>query len=102
MKKLIASQRLMKMVIYKLEGVKKCEAKEMIKRKGHVEKCAQFQREFSEKYNVSRLTFIRALNELRSRGIVVSNISKLDVVEQYNIYETIKEAKSLLIILKTT
>ena len=26
----------------------------------------------------------------------------LDIVEQYNIYETIKEAKSLLIILKTT
>ena len=76
--------------------------KEMIKRKGHVEKCAQFQREFSEKYDVSRLTFIRALNELRSRGIVISNVSKLDIVEQYNIYETIKEAKSLLIILKTT
>lgn len=76
--------------------------KELIARKGHVEHQAQFQRDFCEKYNISRMTFVRALNELRARGIAVVNGYKVDVVDIYNIYEAAREAKSVLIILKTT
>ena len=76
--------------------------KELINRKGHVEHQAQFQRDFCAKYNISRMTFVRALNELRARGIAVVNGYKVDIVNIYNIYEAANEAKSLLIILKTT
>lgn len=76
--------------------------KELIKKKGHVESCADFQREFCDKYNISRLTFVRALNELCARGIVVNENRKVTVASVYNIYEASINAKSLLIIVKTT
>lgn len=76
--------------------------KEVIMRKGHVSNFFEFRMEFMKKYDISVATFFRALNELRSRGIVIANNGKIDIVPIYNIYEATKEAKSILIILKTT
>ena len=61
---------------------------------------------FHARFDVTSKEYVYQINmgeyNPLERKYVYQHNSKLDVVEQYNIYETIKEAKSLLIILKTT
>lgn len=77
--------------------------KELIKLKGYTENLVKFESEFCNKYHISRLTCIRAINELKARGIVISQklgtITSLTVTDNYNIYTASLYAKSLLIIL---
>lgn len=73
--------------------------KEFVRAKGHVRSVADFQRAYSLKYGVARITFVRAMNELRARGIAVINNRTADLVDIYNIYEATQEAKSIVILL---
>ena len=60
--------------------------KTLINDGGYIEQHAAFQKKYCINNGISRLTYVRALNELTCRGIVKREHNKLYIAEKYNIF----------------
>lgn len=53
---------------------------------GYIEQHADFQKRYCINNSISRLTYVRALNELTCRGIIKREHNKVYVIEKYSIF----------------